>query len=38
MCSTFQHNFCLGRISNGFSATDPRQLYLNENVFDFSVD
>ena len=30
--------FCLGRISDGFSATESRELPLNENGYDFSVD
>ena len=30
--------FCLGSISNGFSNTDSREVSLNGNVYDFSVD
>ena len=30
--------FCLGSISNGFSATESRKVSLNGNVYDFSVD
>ena len=30
--------FCLGSISNGFSATESREVPLNENLYDFSVD
>ena len=30
--------FRLGSISNGFSATESREVSLNENVYDFSVD
>ena len=33
---TFQ--FCLGSISNGFSATESREVFLNGTVYDFSVD
>ena len=29
---------CLGRISNGFSATESREVSLNRNIYDFSVD
>ena len=29
---------CLGSISNEFSATESRELSLNGNVYDFSVD
>ena len=29
---------CLGSISNGFSATESREVSLNGNVYDFSVD
>ena len=34
----FPTHFCLGSISNGFSATDSRKVSLNGNVYDFSVD
>ena len=34
----FTTQFCLGSISNGFSATDSRQVPLNGNVHDFSVN
>ena len=34
----FPTQFCLGSISNGFSATESREVSLNENVYDFSVD
>ena len=30
--------FCLGSISNGFGATESREMYLKENVYDFLVD
>ena len=30
--------FCLGSICNGFSAADPREILLNGDVYDFSVD
>ena len=30
--------FCLGSISNGFSSTESRDVSLNGNVYDFSVD
>ena len=30
--------FCIGSISNGFSATESRVISLNRNVYDFSVD
>ena len=30
--------FCLGSISNGLSANGSRELSLNENVYNFSVD
>ena len=35
---TFTIQFCLGSISNGFSAIDSIEVYSNENVYDFSVD
>ena len=31
-------DFCFGSISNRFSATETREIILNENVYDFSVD
>ena len=34
----FLTQFCLGSISNGFSATKSKEVSLNGNVFDFSVD
>ena len=34
----FPTQFCLGNISNGFSATESREASLNGNVYDFSVD
>ena len=34
----FQTRFCLGNISDGFSATESREVSLNEYVYDFSVD
>ena len=30
--------FCLGSISNGFGATVCKEVFLKENVYDFSVD
>ena len=30
--------FCLGNISDGFSTIESREVSLNENVQDFSVD
>ena len=36
--STFQLHFCLGSISNGFGATESREVSFLGNVFDFSVD
>ena len=35
---TLQLNFCLGSISNGFSNTESREVSLNGNVYNFSVD
>ena len=35
---TFATHICLESISNGFSATHHREVSLNENVYDFSVD
>ena len=34
----FQMQFCLGSISNGFSALQSREVSLNVNVYNFSVD
>ena len=34
----FPTKFCLGSISNGFSATESREVSLNGNVYGFSVD
>ena len=34
----FPTQFCIGRISNRFSATESRKVFLNENVYDFSVN
>ena len=34
----FPSQFCLGSISNGFSTTESREVSLNRNVYDFSVD
>ena len=34
----FPTQFCLGSISNGFRATESREVSLNGNVYDFSVD
>ena len=34
----FPTKFCLGSISNGFSNTESREVSLNENVHDFSVE
>ena len=36
--NSFPTQFCLGSIPNGFSATDSREVSLNRNVYDFSVD
>ena len=36
--TNFPAQFCLGSISNGFSATESREVSLNGNVYDFSVD
>ena len=35
---TFQLNFVLGSISNGFNATEYREASLNGNVYNISVD
>ena len=34
----FPTQFCLGSISNGFRNTESREVSLNDNVYDFSVD
>ena len=34
----FPTRFCLGSISDGLSATESREVSLNENMYDFSVD
>ena len=34
----FPTKFCFGCISNGFSANESREVSLNGNVYDFSVD
>ena len=34
----FPTQFCLGSISNIFSAIESRKVSLNENVYDFSVE
>ena len=36
--NNFPTQFCLGSISNGFSATECREVSLNGHVHDFSVD
>ena len=36
--ANFPTQFCLRSISNGFSATESREVSLNGNVYDFSVD
>ena len=36
--ANFPTQFCLGSISNGFSNTESREVFLNGNVYDFSVD
>ena len=33
----FSTRFCLGSISDGFSATESREVSLGGNVYDFSV-
>ena len=35
---TFQLNFSFWSIAGGFSATEPREVSLNGNVYDFSID
>ena len=34
----FPNQFCLESISNGFNARESREVSLNGNVYDFSVD
>ena len=34
----FWTQFCLGSIFSRFSALESREVYLNGNVYDFSVD
>ena len=34
----FPTRLCLNILSHGFMATDSREVSLNENVYDFSVD
>ena len=34
----FPTQYCLGSVSNGFSASESREVSLNRNVYDFSVD
>ena len=34
----FPTQFCLGSISNGLSAAESKEVSLNGNVYDFSVD
>ena len=34
----FLTQFCLGSVSNGFSAIESREVSLNGNVYNFSVD
>ena len=34
----FPTQFCLGDMSNGLSATESREVSLNWNIYDFSVD
>ena len=34
----FSTRFCLGSTSDGFSTTESREVSLNENMHDFSVD
>ena len=34
----FPTQFCLGSISNGFIATESREVSLTENMYDFSVN
>ena len=34
----FPTQFCLGSISDGFSAHEPREIFLNRNIYNFSVN
>ena len=34
----FPTQFCLGSISDGFSNNESREVFLNGNVYDFSVN
>ena len=34
----FPTQFCLGSIPNGFSAHEPREVFLNRNIYNFSVN
>ena len=34
----FPSQFCLGSISNGFSATESREVFFNGYVYDLSLD
>ena len=34
----FPTQFCLGSVSNGFSATESGEVSLNGNMYDFSAD
>ena len=36
--NSFPTQFCLGSISNGFSATESVEVFLNGNVYVISVD
>ena len=36
--ANFLTQFCLGSVSNGFNATERREVSVKGNVFDFSVD
>ena len=36
--NNFPTQFCLGSISNGFSAIESREVSLNGNMYDFSVN
>ena len=38
ICLLTENKFCLGSISDGFSATESGEVSLNWNVYDFSVD
>ena len=37
-CNVFPTQFCLGSMSNGFSAAESRKVSLNGSVYNFSVD